>query len=208
MASIGSFGCDKVVDDDPDTFTWHGVTFELPASVSAFPILEFAAQTRFASAALGKATRALARAETDEAATRALADKAEAEMTQMAALNEFLRETIGAAQWGEFRRLALEYGDQVDDVMRVCQAIYQTLADGRPTRRSPESSGGRSTNGSGLPDGSVSPEPSPGPTPRAATQDTPAQAPGTVRVLTEADRARAEIQRALMPVEDGIRSYA
>lgn len=186
---IGSFGREVDVDElEPDWFTFHGEQFTVPARVSALPIMRFAWATNAADGRSNTADSRLRRAVTEDERTRAKAEKAAAEMDALGALHVFLRDTIGEHQWESFERLARIHGDDIDEIMRVAQAIYATVVD-RPTSRPSDSADGPSTSGTGSPVGSVSQEPTAGPTSSAAA-------------------ARAEIHGLLTPVADAIRSSA
>lgn len=187
---IGSFGRELAVDEDPDLFEWHGIMFEVPARVSVLPLMRFAFELRQSEAVTARSERAARMARSPEAAAEAARAKSEAEMAAMAAMHSFMKAAIGHDQWDRFAALADEYGDGIDDVMRVVSAIYEAIT-GRPTRRSADSSAGPSPSGSGSPGDSVSTEPTPGPTP-----DVVALRPD-----------RAAINGLLVPAQDAIRSY-
>lgn len=190
MGMIGSFGRELDPDDldEQDYFEWHGESFTVPGSVSALPIMRFAWSTVGSQNRTDRADAAARRAQSDEARAAANTEKVSAEMDMLAALHVFLRDTIGAHQWARFEELAVIHGDGIDEVMRVAQAIYSSVVD-RPTTRPSDSSAGPSQSGSGSPGSYGSAEQTPGPMSPAAAQ-------------------RAEINAALRPVGDAIRSSA
>ena len=189
MAVIGSFGRDLAVAEDPDTFLWHGEEFTVPPNVSAMPVLAFAASMKVSQDQIERAGRNMRHARSDDEKDRLSDVQRQGEMTQMAAVHQFMHDTIGPDQFARFTELAQMYGDGLEETMRVVQAIYSTLIDERPTQRSTGSSGGPSTSGPGSPD--VSPSPEPG---RAE--------------MTELERYRAEMGGHLVSVEDRILSSA
>jgi hypothetical protein len=192
MAHLGEFGRELAEVDEgeePDTFTFHGQVFVIPASISALPALRYA--WRLAEArAEGDAAAALSlRARTDAEHAEANARDVRAVQIVRAAVYEFLASVIGPEQWVEFEKVAIAARASQDELMGVSGQIVAAITD-RPSRRPSGSPGGPSTSGAGSAAGSPS-------------QDSQEPTEST-EPLTENQRIKAQID--LVPIADAARS--
>jgi len=148
MADYGEFGrALAVAEGEPDIFTFHGEPFILPAAMSALPLMRFAWRGKVIDQQLEQARSAKARAVTPEQKDQAAAAEGQAEMEALSAVYEFLRASLPDPQdWARFEEVAIRVGAGQDELMGVCNQIYQAVT-GRPTRRPADSSAGPSTTG-------------------------------------------------------------
>lgn len=158
MTDYGEFGrALAVASGEPDIFTFHGEPFILPDRMSALPLMRFAWRGKVIDQQLEQARSAKARAITPEQQDEAAAALGQAEMEALSAVYEFLRASLPAPQdWARFEEAAIRVGADQDELMGVCNAIYQAVT-GRPTRRPADSSAGPSTTGTSSTDAPASP---------------------------------------------------
>lgn len=228
MAHLGEFG--RALQDDagePDTFSFHGEPFVVPARASSLPIAKFAwqqkvSQQRERQAAdrldMAQARQQMARTQDEyDEATAAVAE-AQAEQTQvgldtLASIWEYLRAMIpDETEFDRLYSVALRVGADTDELFEVCAQIVQAVT-ARPTRRPSGSSGGPRSSGRGSTGSSASQGRTPGPAPQQSgplslTWEPPAEpvqrwAPPE---LSPAERQRAEFRNQMIPVGSVTRS--
>jgi hypothetical protein len=148
MANVGDFTPTETTDPDaaPDTFTYFGTEFEVPATVGAGALLRFAWLMKGAVAQSTRGEQAKRRALTDEGRARARVDIIEADLSASSAIYELLTACLGAGQMEQFLAVADANGVTQDALMEVCDRIQGVIGD-RPTRRSADSSDGPQTSG-------------------------------------------------------------
>jgi hypothetical protein len=216
MADLGEFGrAIATHDGEPDTFTFCGERFDVPAALSPLPLMRFAWRQKVVDLAdeqaKGRRERAQAlvdsaRNEQERAARFPALSAAELAVTEagldrMAAMYEFMRGCLPDDEsWARFESAAVRYGVEADVLMEVCSAIFAAVI-GRPTSRPSESSDGPWTTGAASTENYAWPEPTPGP-PLHLTAWEPDPAPETapIRVLTENELQRAQIRAQMAPV--------
>ncbi len=194
MAHLGEFGRELAAlaaDEapvEPDTFTFHGEPFTIRPDLSALPRMRYAHASMEIAAAGDRVQAMWDAAETDEeiAAARRADGLATAEW--MAAQYRYLREAIGDGEWDRFEATATRVGADRQELVAVANAVMAVVA-GRPPMRSSGSPGGLSSTGGGSTVAS------------ASTDGTQAPAPEPVREMTEAEKARAEIDADRVPVD-------
>jgi hypothetical protein len=154
VAIVGDFTPTETTDPqaDPDTFTYFGEEFEVPATVGTAALLRFAWLMKGALDQSSRGEQAKRRALTDEARARANAEIIEADLSASAAMYDLLRACLGDTQLQDFLTTADLNGVTQDALMEVCDRIQGVIA-GRPTKRSADSSDGPSTNGPTSTDG-------------------------------------------------------
>lgn len=172
MPFHGEFGAElRALDTpdtaaEPDTYTFAGEVFTIPASLSALPRMRFAhaCVTLDASAERVQALVADARRLEAAGASKADVDAAweataradnEALRDWHAAVWRFVRDVIDPTEWDRFEAAAGAVGAERDDLVRLANTVMAVVA-GRPHRRSSGSPAGLSSTGGGLTDGSDS----------------------------------------------------
>lgn len=210
MARLGEFGREELppeeefVAPEPDEFMFHGEDFTLPATISALPLLRFAAEARVLDAETKRLARAKGRARSEQDKQRNLEWEAELAMREQASLYDYLRAMLSEGEWERFSEVAQSVGADIPELMGVANKII-TAVTSRPTRRPGASSAGPLTTTTGSPASSPSPgaqpqlPPGPGDTYTVApiTQQ-PDQAPeqqpspeGEQKLVTDAEVAAA-----------------
>jgi hypothetical protein len=207
VANLGEFGRAVVEHTgEPDTFTFYGERFEVPARLSPLPMMQFAWRTKLhqqadeqskdrVSRCQGTLDRAPAGPARDLAATELaaaeLADN-EVQINLMAAMYEFMRGCLpNEAMWQRFQQTAMVNGAAADELMEICSSIFAAVS-GRPTSRPSDSSDGPSSIGDGWTDGAGSPDP---------TAGQPVRDMDSVVVeLTPLERQRREALAQMVPV--------
>jgi hypothetical protein len=179
--------------------------------------MEFAHATKVNQQAEAKAkartTRAkagfdLARSDADRAVARQeliAADEAvvAAGLETLLSMYAYMQSCLpDADSWDRFRKVATRDGVDAEELMGVCSAIFAAVT-GRPSSRPSESSDGPSSIGLRSTDSFGLPVPTDGP-PRPPTGSEPAWEPAAeqLRVLTAAERQRAELRGHMRPVRD------
>jgi hypothetical protein len=206
VANLGEFGR-AIVEHagEPDTFTFYGERFEVPARLSPLPMMQFAWRTKLhqqadeqskdrvarCRATLDRAPHGPAR---DLAATELeaaeLADN-EVQINLMAAMYEFMRGCLpDESTWQRFQQVAMVNGADAGELMEVCSSIF-TAVSGRPTSRPSDLSDGPSRIGDGSTDDAGSPDP---------TLGRPLHSTGSVVELTPLERQRREALEQMVPV--------
>ncbi len=200
MAHLGEFGRElaELDTDTPavedDTFTFHGVTFRLRASIGAMPLMRYSWRVGEIARQADAATAMAAAARTDEERAEAAAADSRVFHLPRAALYEYIRACIGEEQWPEFERVAIAAAVDQAELMEVARRITAEVS-ARPTRRPSASAGGPPGNG----DGSQAASPSPGTSSPASTTDAPAPQEEPERELT--DRERAIAAMGMVPLD-------
>lgn len=148
MALLGDFSPQETTDPqaDPDTFTFCGEEFELPATAGAGAFLKFAWEMKTAQQQAERAESAEKRARTAEGKAAALAEKSASDIGAMSAVCNLLEAVLGESQLDRFLRAADRQGVPVEGLLSVVHRIEQAVTE-RPTRRSSVSSAGPSTSG-------------------------------------------------------------
>jgi hypothetical protein len=214
MADLGEFGrAIATHDGEPDTFTFCGERFGIPAALSPLPLMRFAWRQKVVDLAdkQAKDRRDRAQEQMDRAFTdtaRAVwqpelsaADLAvtEAGLDRMAAMYEFMRGCLPDDEsWARFEATAVRFGVDADVLMEVCSAIFAAVI-GRPTSRPSESSDGPLTTGAESTGSYGWPEPTPG-QPLQPTDSLLEEPLPPVRVLTENELQRLQIRAQMAPV--------
>ena len=211
MAHLGEFGRELAAIDadtrgeaaDPDTFTFHGEQFVIPAALSALPRLRYAHATLEVEA-LGQRVEALySSAVTDEEREEAARVDHQGVTEWRAAVYRYARDVIGGEgtttdQWDRFEAVVARGGVDMTELLSVVNSVVNAAA-ARPRMRSSVSPGGPSATGGGSTAGSDS---TAGPDPATgrggdSTEETP---------LTPAQRQRAGIAAMMQPVAEAARS--
>lgn len=233
MARIGEFGRARAeLVEEPDTFTFYGEEFEVPAGISAVVLMDFVAETQAATEAredaLARQERAEARlarggSEQDRLLARAALDDADRDLIAagnrlLVGMRGYVRGCLGEdddAQWRRFNAVCREQAVDSDELMEVCAAIFSAVS-ARPTRRPSDSSDGPSSIGVGSTAGAGSPAVTGGPLLPATVSPGPLLAePGTggtdgpmaqVVELTPLERQRQEALAHTVPVSALLRS--
>jgi hypothetical protein len=215
MADLGEFGRAIATHDggEPDTFTFYGERFEVPAALSPLPMMRFAWRQKTYALADEQAKRRRDTAQKRMDAARNDAERAvvqpelsaaalavdEVGLDLMATMYEFMTGCLpDESTWQRFQRVALEHAAPADELMGVCSAIFVAVS-GRPTSRPSESSDGPWTTGV---ESTVSygwPEPTPGQLPQP-TESLLEEPLPPVRVLTENELQRLQIRAQMAPV--------
>jgi len=193
MAYLGEFGAEvAAVDMDavPDTFSFHGEEFHLPAGISALPILRFAYDAKRLGAEQKEAEAAERKAITPAEREAAAARLGTVEMEGSAALYEYLRGML-PDQWERFSAVAERVGASTDELLALANKLMEAVT-ARPTRLPSTSPAGPSSPGGGSTAGAASPAP--------ASASTPG--------LSERELQRAEHLRDMVPVAEAVRSGA
>lgn len=212
MADLGEFGHALAeLDDEPDTFRFHGEQFQIPAGVSPLPMMRFAwrqkvvnqaeeqatAKREAAQAQMDRAYSDAARAVHQDTLTAAEMAQTEASLDRMACMYEFMQGCLpDEDEWQRFQRTAIKHRVQADELMQVCSAIF-AAASGRPTSRPSGSSDGPSNTGDTSTGVSASPGPTGGPRPPDTAWEPD---PNQVRVLTAAELQRRQFFSDTVPV--------
>lgn len=194
MANLGNFTPAVRTDTDaePDTFTYCGEEFDLPATAGAGSFLQFADKMKTSQELAERGSAALKRAHTAEGKAAARAMLSESDMTAMSAVWSLLTAVLGEQQMDKFARATDRFGVPVDEIFGIVNQLEAAIT-GRPTRRSSDSSAGPSTTG-----------------PASTDAGSGLTAPGTelltdpvdsFRPLTPAERQRANLQRHLVTPE-------
>jgi hypothetical protein len=190
MAKIGEFGrARQDLAGEPDTFTFYGEDFEVPAGISAVVLMDFVAETQDAQdgredagARQERAQAALARSRmTGSESERVTAEAAlaDADVDMIAASNKLMRGMRAYVRgclpddvaWRRFNDVCRANAVDVDELMEVAAAIFAAVA-ARPTRTASGSSGGPSSTGVGSTAGAASQAATPGlPPPATASPD-------------------------------------
>jgi len=174
MARIGEFGrARQDLAGEPDSFTFYGEEFEVPAGISAVVLMDFVAETQEAQDGREDAATRQERAQARLAKSRmsgseservaAEAQLADADVDMVAASNKLMRSMRAyvrgclpdEAAWQRFNTVCRANAVDVDELMEVAAAIFSAVA-ARPTRTASDSSGGPSSIGVGSMDGAVS----------------------------------------------------
>lgn len=173
MSYLGEFGAElRAVEGDDETggrdfFTYHGVEFDLPVQIGGLPMLKYAHESikhvEERESARRKVMRTLQH-DPDALQAAYLDIDAAYRMASMSSLYTFLRGVIpDPVQWAAFERIAIEVGDEEDELMETAQKIIAAVV-GRPTKRRTGSSGGPQRTGATSPDVSSSSASDPIPT--------------------------------------------
>jgi hypothetical protein len=179
VARLGEFGREEspegraYIAPEPDEFMFHGEVFELPATISALPLLRFAADARTLDSETRRLNRAKGRARTQADRDRNLEWEAELSMREQASLYDYLRAMLTEGDWERFQETAQAVGADIMELMGVANRIIAAVT-ARPTKRPGDSPAGPLTTTSGSP----ASLPSPGDQP-AAPDDTYIVAPIT-----------------------------
>lgn len=210
MAHLGEFGTAVAQANgetpEDDTFTFHGELFIVPGGLSSLVLMEFAAAAKDAQAqqeaAQVRKVRALDAGDQGAAQAAEVAGMS-ASTALLSAMHSYLQACIGREQWERFRRTALDFAVQTDELMDVCGRVFSAVAE-RPTSRPSSSADGRSSTGAGSTVSSDSQGPTPGPSPAGS----PVELSGRVVELPLSDAAaqRREFGESMVPVADLIRS--
>ncbi len=159
---VGDFTPTQTTDPEaePDTFTYFGEQFDIPATVGAGSLLQFTYYIKMADGQAKRGDAALRKALTEEAKMRANVEKVEAELNATSAVYKLLASCLGESQMDRLLRAVDANGVQPEGLMELCNNIQEAVA-ARPTRRSADSSAGPSTNGSGSTDAGSGPTETP-----------------------------------------------
>lgn len=191
MAHLGEFGREldeEAATGEPDTFTFHGQVFTIPAAISALPYLRYAYRLAEARAEADDADALALRARTEAEETEARNRAVRAVQIVRAGVYEFLADVIGGQeQWAEFEKVALAARATQDELAEVAGQIVAAIT-ARPSRRPSGSPDGPSTSGAGSAGGS----------PSEASPDS------TREPMSENQRMKAQI--GLLSVEEAARS--
>lgn len=190
MAYLGEFGAEVAaldMDAVPDTFSFHGEEFHLPAGISSLPILRFAYDAKRVGLEQTEAEAASRKAVTDAERDAAASRLALVEMDSLSALYEYLRGML-PDQWERFSQVAERVGAGTDELLALANKLMEAVA-ARPTRPFSTSPAGPSSPGVGSTDGADSQEPV-----------TSAPLPP----LTSRELQRAEQLRDMVPVAEAV----
>lgn len=178
---VGDFTPTETTDPqaDPDTFTYFGETFEIPAAAGAGALLKFTHLVKEADKLAQRGQAALRRALTDDSRLKARRDLVDADLTASSAMYQLLKACLGEDQVDHLMFVADANGVTQDGLMNVCDRIQEVIG-GRPTRRSADSSAGPLMSG---PDSTAGGS--------GSTEPAPATEPGPE--MTPRDRQMAEI---------------
>lgn len=145
---VGDFTPTETTDTtaEPDTFTFCGEVFAIPSTVGAFATIRYGSLMKGAMAQEKRAIASIRRALTAEARDSANTELALAEIAAKAAVYELLKSCLGEGQLDTFGELADNSGVTLAGLIAVSSDIQAAIA-ARPTRSSPDSSGGLSTTG-------------------------------------------------------------
>jgi hypothetical protein len=150
MADLGDFSPDRTTDPHaaPDTFTFGGEQFNIPATVGAGALLRFTWRLKAASEQQRRGTAALKKAITAEGKAQARELIGTGELDGSAAIYDLILSVLGEDQIDAFTALADRHGVTIDGLLDVCHRIQEAIA-GRPTRQPTGSSDGLPTSGTG-----------------------------------------------------------
>lgn len=169
---VGDFTPTETTDTtaEPDTFTYFGEVFAIPATIGAGALLRFTWLIKSAQGQEQRGGQKQRSARTDTEKVNAQVEIIEAGISASSAIYELLRACLGDDQMERFLTTADSNGVAQESLMEVCDRIQSVIA-GRPTRRSADSSDGPSTNGESSTDGGSGPtEMSPAAQQRAAIE--------------------------------------
>jgi hypothetical protein len=218
MALIGEFGRARAeLVGEPDTFSFYGETFEVPAGISAVVLMDFVHETQAATRdredAVSRLDRAQAKLAAGDGSERdrvlAEAEVADADRDLISAGNRLLvgmrayvRGCLGEddVQWRRFNDVCRREAVDSEELMQICAAIFSAVA-ARPTSGQSSLSTGLSSTGDGSTDGAVSLEATGGPRP----PDTGSPVVGEVVELTPLERQRAAARAQMVPVSELLR---